>query len=135
MLYPTPHAAKAIVAQMDRKADCTDAMEGFTEIAGDELADGSWTFVAYFTTDWEGPNSDHPGQADYYEATCKMIGAWAYDPDAETVITFAGNRGELVEVIGRAVVDGWERGMGQHLCESGPGDNGDDAYDFWKDCA
>ena len=51
------------------------------------------------------------------------------------VITFAGNRDELVEVIGRAVVDGWESGMGQHLGESGPGDNGDDAYDFWKDCA
>ena len=135
MMYPTPHAAKAIIAQLDRKADCTDAMEGFTEIAGDELADGSWTFVAYFTTDWDGPITSDDCDGTYWEATCKLIGAWAYDPDAETIITFAGNRDELVEVIGQAVVDGWESGMGQHLGESGPGDNGDDAYDFWKDCA
>ena len=71
----------------------------------------------------------------YYEATCKLIGAWAYDPDAETVITFAGNRAELVEVLDEAFVSAWESDMGQRLDESGPDDNGDDAYDFWKDCA
>ena len=134
-MHPTPHAAKAIIAQMDGKADCTDAMEGFTEIAGDELPDGSWTFVAYFTTDWEGPITSDDRDGTYWEATCKLIGAWAYDPDAETVITFAGNRAELVDAIGQAIVDGWESDMGQRLGESGPGDNGDDAYDFWKDCA
>lgn len=102
--FQTPIAAEAIIAQITTRGDCEGTFHA--EIDGQECE-----FTAWFATDWEREDcySDTHGRSwgHYDLATCALIGAWAFDPETDE-IAFAGNRSELVAMIGEDRVSKWE---------------------------
>ena len=94
----TSRAATAIIAQIHGNADM-----GGTFYA--EVNCAEWEFTAKFTAvyDWF---SDHPGDPVYWSPTCYLIGAWSYDDNGD--VRFAGNRAEVLALIGKANVQEWE---------------------------
>ena len=104
---PTPRAAEAIISHLARRGDTEGTF--YITVNGVEQE-----FEARFDVEWE--RVGYFKRPDYDEAQCSLIGAWAYDEDGE--VWFAGNRAELVLLIGEKAVSEWEyeqagREMGQ----------------------
>ena len=97
MIHVSPIAAQAIIAQITTRGD-TDH-QYYAPIGGVEHE-----FEAWFSVSWE--RVGYFGQRDYDEATCTLVGAWAYDENDD--VAFAGNRSELVALIGEKTVSEWE---------------------------
>lgn len=97
-------AFDARVAQMtgkaDRELECYAAIGG-----GDEL---EWT--AFFAEEVDpiyGFNSRHEVCA---ATRCKLVGAWAEEDDGSAQgPLYAGNRDEIVAMIGESAVSAWEK--------------------------
>ena len=119
----TPHATAAIIRQITAQADRVMTVEPVP------VQGAHWTFKAQFTVDWSW-EADERGD-EYDTASCDLIGAWAYDPQTDDV-TFAGNRDELVRLLGHAEVLRWEIMAAEDAVEAGRNDGGDDAYDLWR---
>jgi len=90
----TPHTAAAIIRQIESKSDVWDECEV-----------NGMTFQVGFAVDHEWENSLHP-YASGYVCECKVIGAWAEDENGDVI--FAGNRAELVSLVGEKIVAAWE---------------------------
>lgn len=96
-IAPTPIAAAAIMAQISQRGSAENTF--YADVCGVE-----WEFEARFDVAWE--RVGYFGQRDYDEASCDLIGAWSYDEDGN--VAFAGNRAELVALIGEVAVSAWE---------------------------
>lgn len=105
---PTPIAAQAIIAQIETKGDCTYTC--YADIGGVEHE-----FEAWFRVEWERVGEYR--QPDYDEATCTLVGAYAYDENGD--VLFAGNRSETIALIGETAVDRWEAEQGERETEAG----------------
>ena len=97
----SPRAFDAIIGQIQGHADL--CCVSYAMIDGVQ-----WEFETRFNVDWDGPFSDYPGDPDYWEPTCDLIGAWAFDPDTGAH-RFAGNRAEVVALLGEETARRWER--------------------------
>ena len=105
---PSPIAAQAILAQIEGRSDCNDTF--YAKVDGAE-----WEFEAWFSTDWNGPFSDHTGT--YFEADCTLVGACSYDDDGN--VSFAGSKAETVALIGEKAVAAWEYDQAAREMEGG----------------
>ena len=94
-------AAAAIIAQIAAKSDTGENWDFCATVDGVERL-----FEARFSVDWKGPYSDFGRSGSYYEAHCTLTGAWEYDDEGD--VSFAGNRAEVVALIGNAAVRDWE---------------------------
>jgi len=102
LLHPTPIAATAIIAQIECNADA-GGDKFYADVNGQE-----WEFTAKFTVDWS-HYCEHRGG--HGHAECTLIGAYSYDAHGD--VQFAGNRRELVDLIGEAKVAQWELTQGE----------------------
>ena len=91
-------AADAIIAQVSAKADCDGTH--YAMIDGSEVE-----FTAWFRSGVTGPYQDETGPR-YYETDCTLIGAYGEHPETDAMI--AGNRAEMVALIGEEEVTAWE---------------------------
>lgn len=105
---PTPIAAEAIIAQILGRGDCDGTFCAFVDGVEHE-------FEAWFSVEWERVGEYR--QPDYDEATCTLVGAYAYDENGD--VLFAGNRAELAALIGEAAVDRWEAEQSERETEAG----------------
>ena len=106
----TARAFDAILSQIECRADLSCVTYA--------MVDGvQWEFEARFTVEWDGPFSDCPGDPDYWQADCALIGAWAFDPETGAGF-FAGNRAETVALIGEEAVRRWECQASETAMES-----------------
>jgi hypothetical protein len=103
-------AARAIVAQVSATADCEG--DFYATVDDDEIE-----FVACFETDWEGPITSDDKYGTYWETNCKLVGA--YGENTETGERIAGNREEMIDLLGLPVVLEWEQYQSLHEMESG----------------
>ena len=101
----TPHAASTIIRQIESKSDVWD--EYYDDVTGK-------TFNVGFSADCERQPAFHP-YAGGYSCQCVIIGAWSDDDNGD--VTFAGNRAELVSLIGEKVVAQWEDDQGDKATE------------------
>lgn len=106
-IAPTPRAAEAIISHFTRRGDTEGSF--CAPLNGVEHE-----FEARFDVEWE--RVGYFKRPDFDEASCTLIGAWAYDDNGD--VAFAGNRAELVALIGEKAVAQWEedqagREMGQ----------------------
>lgn len=88
----TPHAVSAIVAQIAQRSD---AESTFSAEYNGQMCD----FEAKYETDWAGPFTEYANDRPYYEATCRLVGAWAYCPEWGHIV-WAGNRDEAITLLG-----------------------------------
>lgn len=102
-------AVDAILAQISAKSDCEGRFYG--DVDGTECE-----FTAMFSTDWTGPYSEFGRRGSYYEATCKLLGAFADHPETEAMI--AGNRAEIAALVGEKAVEGWEDDQASRVMEA-----------------
>ncbi len=105
---PTPIAAQAIIAQIETKGDCTYTC--YADVGGVEHE-----FEAWFRVEWERVGEYR--QPDYDEATCTLVGAYAYDENGD--VLFVGNRSETIALIGEPAEDRWEAEQGERETEAG----------------
>ena len=116
MQHLTPIAAAAIVAQIEEAGDTGEGTDFCADITGQERI-----FEARFETDWDSEerysDTHSSGSGRDYYATCKLVGAWAYDEDDE--IDIAGNREEIVALIGEKAVLAWEARQSESETEGG----------------
>ena len=103
---PTPRAAEAIISWITKRGD--------TEGSFCALINGvEQEFEARFDVEWE--RVGYFKRPDFDEASCTLIGAWAYDENGDVI--FAGNRAELVALIGEVEVSRWEREQAEREME------------------
>lgn len=103
-------AVDAIIAQVSAKSDCDGRFYG--NVGGAECE-----FTAMFCTDWTGPYSEDSREGTYYEADCKLLGAYADHPETGAMI--AGNRAEIAALVGEMAVEGWEEDQASREMEDG----------------
>lgn len=96
-IAPTPRAAEAIISWLTKRGDTEGTF--YAVVNGTE-----WEFEARFSVEWE--RVGYFKRPDFDEASCTLIGAWSYDEDDN--VAFAGNRAELVALIGEKAVAQWE---------------------------
>jgi len=101
-------AANAIIAQVSGSSDCEGKF--YSTVDGDEME-----FTAWFRTDWEGPITSDDQYGTYWEARCKLLGT--YGENQETGERIAGNRAEMVDLLGLPVVLYWEQYQSLHEME------------------
>ncbi len=112
----TPLAALAIVQQIEKAADTGEG----TDFAG--YVNGTFRiFEARFSREWDSEeryiDTHSSGYGRDQFAVCKLVGAWAYDDDGE--IDIAGNRAEIVAMVGDARVSDWEAEQSEIETERG----------------
>jgi len=112
----TPLAALAIVQQIEKVADTGEG----TDFAG--YVNGTFRiFEARFSIEWDSEerysDTHSSGYGRYQFSVCKLVGAWAYDNDG--AIDIAGNRAEIVSMIGDARVSDWEAEQNERETEAG----------------
>jgi hypothetical protein len=108
LAYITPRAAEAVIAQLAYESNTTATR--YAMVDGAEME-----FEVYHSTEWVNRGGHYMNRDEFPE--CEIVGAWSADEDGYVI--FAGNRAELVALIGEAKVCEWEADIAQAVFDGG----------------